>query len=528
MKQFAFFIGALMMLFSAQAVQAKTYNLTVSDYEAEFYEQDNDVYLLMHTEGDMITLRLDIIVEAGQQFFTPGKTYTWTDMLHTFCYAYRGDEHKEYKFSDATFTWRLDSLGLEHIAGTATDSLGNIYNFNYDVKPYIPTDTVEITFTQSLKMEHTGEWYFSGTKDDFYVLFTLLKDGSSPVGHYDAENIDLTYSYIERPGEGGEPEIFLFHDAVIDITEAGNDTLKIEALIGALDTIVYRLHLFYVEPKPLVKETITATDLYVNTDYLYGMVGAFQIEATDDTHYLKMALTPMSEDLNIYETYIFSNLTPNAGYVAYRPDIEENSHDIYRGSITITKTDHGAVVTGTLLCYNNVEYTLNLSYVAPEKTSDKNLNIDGLNVLLDNGAWRLSGYSADSTQFVSLIFNNFDIAGSYDLVNMSPLYSYIVTDIIWSEGKADSYSYYEMRDANLTVTLNETDSVVTVTGTILAQNDFTHQDIPLFTVQLSTKATAQGVENVKPDSAATKRMKNGILIIEKNGVQYNVTGNIIR
>lgn len=528
MKRFAFFIGALIMLLSAQTMQAKTYDLTISDYEAEFFEQDNDVYLLMHTVGDLITIRLDIIVETSQQFFTPGKTYTWTDMLHTFCYAYRGDEHREYKFSDASFTWHLDELGLEHIAGTATDSLGNIYHFNYDVNPYTPTDTVEMTFSNSLKLEHSGEWYFSGSEGDFDVLLTLFNEGSSPVGHYDAENIDLSYSYIDRPVEGGDKEIFFLHDATIDITEAGNDTLKIEAIVAALDSIVYRLHMFYLEPKPLVKETITSTDLYISTDYLYGMIGAFQVEATDDTHYLKLALTPMSEDLNIYDTYTISYNTPNIGFVANYPDAEANSHEVYEGTVTITRTEHGAVITGTLLCYNNVEYTLNLSYVAPEKTSDKSLYIDGLDAMIDQGAWRLSGYNADSTQFVSLIFNNFDIAGTYDVAHMSPLYSYIVTNIIWNAGKPESYSYYEMRDADLTVTLNETDSVVTATGTILAQNSFTRQDVPLFTVQLSTKATTQGMENVKPDSAATKRMRNGVLIIEKNGVQYNVVGNIIR
>jgi hypothetical protein len=215
------------------------------------------------------------------------------------------------------------------------------------------------------------------------------------------------------------------------------------------------------------------------------------------------------------------------GYVTDYSQSKEDGIEIYQGTITISKTDNSAVLTGTILCYDNTEYTLDLSYVVPEKTREEDLNIDGLTLHLDQGAWRISGYNADKTQFVSLVLNDFGIEGTYDFVKTSPLYSYLVTDITWQSGEVESYLYYELRDANLTVSLNPTDSVVTITGTMLMQRDTDPRDVPLYNVQLRSKAATEAVENLRTETPATKRLENGQIVIEKNGVKYTVTGNVI-
>ena len=529
MKRILFIFSALIAFLGAQAAQTaqpKNYDLTICRYEAEFYEADNDVHITLYTEDNVVTLRIDIIVEEGQKFFTDGKTYTWEDMLQKYCNAYVSADFSHYQLADATFTWRLDELGLEHIAGSAIDTLGTTYNFRYDVLPYNPTgDTIDVTFSQTMKLEHATNWYFTGSNDKYYLLLTLFNDGDSPVGHYTNENIDMTYSYIDKTLGGGEYEFITFHDAVIDITEATNDTLKIEALIAALDTNVYRFHAFYVEPKPTQKVTINATNLSFDTDYLYGMVGAFKVEASDANYGVRMAFSPMDDDLTIYGTYTISNTSPNIGYVEDYSS-EEDPSDVYEGSVTITKTETGAVVTGTLLCYNNTEYTINLRYDVPEQTRDAEFIADGMELKLSQGAWRISGYNADSTQFISLVFNGLGIAGEYNIVTMSPLYSYVVTDVTWSAGEVDSYTYFEMVSADLQVTFDETDSIATVTGSVLAQN---RNDILQFRVQVSNKPSKhEDVETVKGSAVATKRMENNMLIIEKNGRKYNVLGTIMQ
>ena len=93
MKRITFILCAWMIM--ATGAHAETYDLTIGDYESEFFEADNDVYMLMHSVDEAMTIRLDIIVEAGQQFFTNGKTYTWEEMLHPFCSVYVRDEYNE-------------------------------------------------------------------------------------------------------------------------------------------------------------------------------------------------------------------------------------------------------------------------------------------------------------------------------------------------------------------------------------------------------------------------------------------------
>lgn len=531
MKRFAFILCALLSLAGARAAetaQLKTFDLTINRYDSIFSEADNDVFMVLYTEDYEATLRLDIKVEEGQRYFTNGKTYTWDDMIQKFCYAYVKDEYREYKFADATFTWWLDELGLEHFSGSALDSAGNTYNFRYDVLPYIPTgDTIEVTFSQSMKMEHSTDWYFTGTEGDYYLLLTLFNDGDSPVGHYTEENIDIDFSYIDKSLGGGNFELIYFHHAEIDVTEAADDTLRIEAMIAAMDTNVYHFQAFYSAPKPKVKKTITATDLYINTDYLYGLVGAIRVEASDEEQTVVFAFSPMSQDLNIYDTYQINSQSPNIGYVTAFAD-PDTQNEVYEGTITIAKTENGATVTGKILCYDDTEYTIDLSHFVPEKTREADLTIDGMQLQLSTqGAWRLSGYSDDMSAYVSVVLNNWEIEGEYSYVEMSRDFTYVVTDITWDGGDVDAYTYFDLLDADLKAEIELPDSIVTVTGTLLVQNK---TDIPLFNVHLSNKPSEQQALPEVPftPAAATKRIENGMIVIEKNGKLYNAVGAELR
>lgn len=534
MKKIIFFLIALITCIGAQAAQAaqpQTLDITICRYDTMFFDETNDVYMILYTEGDVVTLRLDIFVEEGQRGLTNGKTYTWDEMYQKFCYVYVGAEFQGHAFKDANITWTKDAQGLEHIAGYAIDTLDNTYNFHYDDVPFIPTgDTIAVSFPGSLRLEHyQSDWYFSGTNSDgaYSLMLTLLNDGDSPVGHYTAENIDLTYSYLDKSlGDGGY-ELLYFHDATADITAAENDTLVIHAEVMAQDGIVYVLEAFYSEPKALRHEQITATDLYINTDYLYGMVGAIRVEASDDQRRVVLALTPETADLSVYDTYQLSAYTPNLGNVTYFID-PETPYEVYKGTVTVERAENGAVVTGTLLCYNDVEYTLHLTSPAPDKTREEELNMDAMHLTVSTqGAWRINGYSADSTVFVSAVFNNDRFDGTYSIVEMSRDYSYIVTDITWSQGDVESYTYYDLVSARLTAELDPADSTITVTGTMLGQH---LTDVPLFSITLTTKPRQESALPITTGSpaVATKRLENGLLLIERNGKTYTVTGAEMR
>ena len=155
---------------------------------------------------------------------------------------------------------------------------------------------------------------------------------------------------------------------------------------------------------------------------------------------------------------------------------------MYSGAISIASTKDGLALTGKVLCENNIEYVLNLTYTKPAQTREETITIDGLALNLYDGAWQISGYNADSTQFVSLAAYTNTPAGAYSEANLAADYSYIVTNITDS-----TYKYFSLVGANITISYNAVDSTATVTGTFLGQNK---DDVPLFTLNLTAKVPA--------------------------------------
>ena len=141
-----------------------------------------------------------------------------------------------------------------------------------------------------------------------------------------------------------------------------------------------------------------------------------------------------------------------------------------------------------MLCFNNTEYTLDLTYVIPDKTRDAELTISGLTLGLFDGAWQLRGFNEDTTQFVSIAAYTDEISGTYAKGDLAADYCYIYTDLEWDEeGNMKAGNLFELLKANLTVVYNETDSTIVITGSYLGQNG---DDVPEFTLNLSGKASA--------------------------------------
>lgn len=78
----------------------------------------------------------------------------------------------------------------------------------------------------------------------------------------------------------------------------------------------------------------------------------------------------------------------------------------------------------------------------------------------------------------------------------------------------------------LTAVYQSDDNIVTVTGTVLG---YSKPDVPRFKVWLSNKPTAQALPQPAAASAtATKRLENGMLLIDNNGKTFNMTGIWLR
>ena len=480
------------------------------------------IVLEIESPHDSIEINLYILDVEGHDHLVSGKTYIWEDMGHDDCYVtVKGIPVDRIPLVDANITRMYDDQGKYHIFGYAVDALGNRYSFHKDYYPETKGDTIEVAVTKSMNLEYDGQWHLSGDNRVYQMMLTFNSGMDSLVGHYTMDNIDTTLSYVYKMRNS----MLSIRQADIDITETG-DTLTISAYLAASDSNVYHFNGFYTAPKPLIKDTIIATNLYIDTDNLYGISGIFQAEASNQNYVVKLSLSTESDD--IYGTHTIGLTTGNSGVIIDNSTARATYLYIYEATITVLPTEFGTVIIGSALCNGNIEYDFHLSYNVPAKTRDANLDMQHLSLEQGVGTWTLSGFSDDSTQFVSLDFNNYEIAGLYDIVHMSPNESYIMTDIKWQNGKAVSYSYYQLIDADLTAAWDDEEGVASVIGTIRAKD---REDIPEFIVNLSNSPSKpQGLEESISisDGHWHKVLHDGVIFIEKDGKIFNVLGQPVR
>ena len=506
-----------------------TYNVPIDYFDVNPHSADRVIKMYGNhspEERFYINLYLYNAGPAGGSTLTPNKSYTWDDMNQSDCFYQLNDPGMYVTWIvDANLTYIVDEQNNEHLFGSCLDILGNTINFNYDVFPGSKGDTLTVTFPQSLKAEYDGQWHFSGDNQVYSFMLTPITQGDSWVGHYTEATIDTAATYLRkmRVKDG----MLSIRQADIDITQGTDDTLKIDAYLAASNSNVYHVRAFYEAPKPLVQETIIAKNLYINTDNLYGISGVFQFEASTQNYAVNFALSASSEDADIYGTYTVGLKTGNSGFITDYSTAKPQRLEIYSATVTVLPTEFGTVITGTALCYNNIEYAFHLSYFVPAKTRTGNLDMRHLNLEPGIGTWRIAGFSEDSTQFISLEFNNSEIAGTYDIVHMSPNESYLMTDITWRNGKVDAYNYFQLIDANLTVGWDEQNAVAYVMGPILVRNN---DDIPQFTVYLANEPSRpEGIEDVNADAnaKAVKLLIDGQLFILRDGKVYTVQGVLV-
>ena len=188
------------------------------------------------------------------------------------------------------------------------------------------------------------------------------------------------------------------------------------------------------------------------------------------------------------------------------------------GSITVAVDEVGVVtVVGALLGNDGNVYKFNLTYVEPKAETTVNVNIaEGKmnDVYAGYGLYGVYGTDTTANVFVQLaIWAEDGFQGNFTEKDLD--FKYVGSGIV--EGLTAPRIY----TAAITVTPGNLEGEYSITADLLCYNN------TLYKVTMTISA-AQGIEDVKAGSKATKSLKNGILVIEKNGVQYNVTGQEIR
>ncbi len=463
---------------SLKRAKAEAIDVTCGSWEIEDYETDGELYL--YGEDNTVAFYFDIIYGGEATDLQLGKTYTVEDIYvgdkgQYGAVFYDGEWHEGIK--ELALVKTIDEKNLVHFVGSCVDSLDAAFTFHYDEEEFIPTgEEVNHSFKTSAKLSYSSsyqDWTISVADAEYGFKLDILSENSeSAVGEYDSENGDFDLEYTEV-------EIFTSEDAstVLDAKSAKaviverNDSLIIAAEIMASDGVKYIFDAFFAAPTKQGEATIEATNLVID-DSWYGFFGIVLATASNDDYKVYFSLPGTSGDFVIGEDA--------------SGDI--NDIEMYSGSIKIVNGSEGAELTGKVLCYDNIEYTLDLKYVRPDKTRDIAIEINDavLTIYPDAKDWQVVGVNADNTFYVAIDVVSDAVEGTYSEADLDMQYTYIDSVYVQNDSLkvAEEYTPLAM---NIIVTFNAQDSTAVITGTYLGQGYLDGKDVPEFTLKIAAK-----------------------------------------
>lgn len=334
-------------------------------------------------------------------------------------------------------------------------------------------------------------------------------------------------------------EIELYSGTVTLAQTADGITLTGTAL--GYDNVEYTFNLTYVKPEQTREETITIDGLTLTI-----LTGAWQIAGynADSTKYVSIAAYADA----VAGTYTEADLAAN--YCSVVTDIAGASYKqfaLIEANLTVAYNEEAgtATVTGTFLGQNKDDvplFTLNLSAAAPEpspyldydtpdkaykevfeeytvsdqylaqygdliiKATNENNAYVGLDIYIEEGASTLT-------------------PGTYSFAKTEePMTVYIGS----CDGQSVSYSFFSYKDAEgyIEEMWFPVDGTLTVLENgvieIVAVNSYGAQ------IECRIGAWPEAIDNTEAKAAATKTVRNGQLIILKNGNEYNAQGAMLK
>ena len=429
-----------------KAAAAST-DVTITSVASKFYEEDNDVYLVMTDDVNGIDFNFDVIVAEGLEDLEPGHEYTMADAVAYYCY-WMDEEWNYADFAEFTLVKTVDGEGGVKIEATVIDENGDEFNLTYSFKP--TGVTIDIVTTESVtepEYYSDGDWYFVGHNADYQFSLDIYADETSLVGNYELSDLYLDYCSIYDVATSAE---ITFKEASIKVVAGENDTLVITANILGSDGNQYAIQTFYAQPTAIATATVTA-DMTITKKQVasgWSTYDRYVFSASDEANEVMVTWTDWDEAGSYLGTFKVEDLSS-----LYVTPVGKDYTSAFSGTITIAEADGVVTLKGTVLCYNNTEYTLDLSYTKPGPQT--------IDFTITSGAVFNNGLS-ESTPFWQVMAQNDEfyvtlatltdhLAGTYTEAEFYASYTYF--EDLATEEK------HELATANIVVTENADESI---------------------------------------------------------------------
>lgn len=466
--------------------QAETFDIEITTFAFQFYSDDNSVYYGLRDENGLHSFYFSIFLPEGQRDVELDKTYTLDDMDPRYC-EWDDTAWVEHPYVVASFKKTIGSSYDVTIEASVTDSLGDTYNLLYKEEPLVITgDTIELDFTTpmtNIDYLSDGTWRLATSDSISAQINFFSSNDSSCAGVFSTEQFDLQNTFVQIPtGEIDEYDDPIYNtwyakeaSAAVIETDARIDA---SAVILASDGNVYKVNMWYVKPFAESFETITA-DLVID-DWAFGWFGEVELSAADDKNSIRLFIAPEGLGEALAGSYVIGQ-NGCSGSVA--PADAEDAFDIYSGSFDITFDNGNINLAGKVLCTNNVEYTLNLTYTKPVASRQETITITDAELSISDFGWEAAGYTADGTKYLSISVESEQINGHFTQEDIDSYYTYV------AELVDSSVVFFDAVDADFDVVYNETDGTISISGTLLCQSENDATDVVEYTFTLTGTKT---------------------------------------
>ena len=428
----------------------------------------------------------------------------------------------------------VESNGTILLEGWILAKDGNVYHVTFAFTAPTAQSYDTINCDNLVLDDSYASWFgiiIAEASNEDYVVSMYL-DASDYLGTFDAEEVSLS---IE--GADGNVEIY---EGTITVANTA-DGVAITGTVLSADGVQYTLNLVYVVPEATSQETITMSGkLNVYEGQAWQFVGSTANEM----------ITIAAYSATVPGTYGRSDLAADYTYVMKVVGSDTLYYDMVDANIVVTVNGTTATITGTLKGQNYydssdvIEFTLNLTATIEESGSgegseydadDEDFNINFAEYTVDDQYLAeykvliVEAQDADSN-YISLEFNVAEgateiAAGVYAIdetyaegtVTAGSINQYIYGSFA---GSLDAEGY-----VNIPMWLLNAGTVTVLENGVIEVNA-TNTWGRAIVCRLGEYP--EGIENADAKAAAVKVVRDGQLVIIKNGVEFNAQGAIVK
>lgn len=344
-------------------------NITATNYNcADAYDRYGVTQYTLSTSDYTFYFAIKLPLASIEE----NKTYTLEEMDATYSGVSVGED-ESYSYKTATYKQYTDVEGRLHAEATVT--FGNYtVNISY-VRNAAPAEYTMVDLTMQGVRFAEGQGYcdFGGmTADGTYVAVLDYLTTGSVVGEFDENACEVAYNIFKK---NDEPLQLVKVTAKVVAIENG---YKAEGWFYAYDGNCYHCTFVYTIPQPTTKVNLTVNNAEID-EHLGQQTSFVDIYATDNNYTMQLEINTLA----IAGTYTEANLN---GTFSFFRDANNKLYSVYTANITIEEIGDGVYhITGTVLCYGDIEFTLDLTTTSSTALDEVKGDATSLRKIYDNG-----------------------------------------------------------------------------------------------------------------------------------------------